>query len=139
VRRRIDVERTVIPVKKAWRTWQNWVAVAVGLYAALSPIWTPMGSIAGMALISGGLLIVVAAVFSLGTPVVLIMDWVQAALGLALFVSPWVLVFSDELAAAITAWIVGLITLVVGIMITRQVQNAVNRQARTSKPNYKTL
>lgn len=92
-----------------------------------------------MALIIGGLLIAVAAVFALGTPVVLIMDWVQAAMGFALFISPWVLFFSDELAAAFTAWIAGLITLVVSILITRQVQKAVNREASTSKPNYDTL
>lgn len=92
-----------------------------------------------MALIIGGLLIAIAGIFSLGTPVVLIMDWVQAALGLLLFISPWVMRFSGELPAAITAWVAGLITLVVGLMIAISVQRAIDQQARVEKPNYGTL
>ncbi|GAB3260258.1 SPW repeat protein [Arthrobacter pigmenti] len=129
----------MISVKAAWRTWQNWVALVVGVYSAVCMIWTPAGATAGMALISGGLLIAIAAVFALGTPVVLIMDWVQAGLGLALFASPWLMVFSDELAAALTAWIVGLITLAVGLHCAITTQKAVNREARTKTPNYGTL
>lgn len=92
-----------------------------------------------MTLIIGGLVIAIAAIFALGTPVVLIMDWLQAGLGFLLFISPWVLRFSDELAAAFTAWIVGIITVIVSALITLKVQKAVNREASTSKPNYDTL
>ncbi|WP_051298359.1 SPW repeat protein [Arthrobacter castelli] len=130
------IGRTVISVKAAWRTWQNWVGVVVGVYTALCPIWTPAESIASMALIIGGLLIAIAGIFALGTPVVLMMDWLQAAMGLGLFISPWLMVFSDELAAAVTAWIVGAITLVVGLHSTITVQKDMNRQAKTRPHNY---
>ena len=133
------IGRTVISVKAAWRTWQNWVAVILGVYSALCLIWTPAGTQAGMALVAGGLLIAIAGVFALGTPVVLSMDWLQSALGLALFISPWLLVYSDELAAAFTAWIVGAVTVAVGLHSTLTVQKAMNRQARSGSPNYDAL
>lgn len=124
---------------KAWRSWQNWIAAVAGLYAALSPIWTPIGSIAGMALISGGLMIVVAAVFALGTPVVLIMNWVQLALGAALFISPWAMFYTDALGAAITAWITGLIVVVVAGMASLKSMRARDRDVEAHNPNYETL
>lgn len=130
------IGRTVISVKAAWRTWQNWVAVILGVYTALCSIWTPAGSTASMALIIGGLLIAIAGVFALGTPVVLVMDWLQSAMGLALFISPWLLVFSNELAAAFTAWIVGAITLVVGLHSTLTVQKVISRQTQSGTPDY---
>ncbi len=124
---------------KAWRSWQNWVASVAGLYAALSPIWTPIGSTAGMALISGGLMIVVAAVLALGSPLVLSMNWVQLALGAALFISPWVMVYSDMLGAAITAWITGLITIVVAGMATMRSMKARDPAVEAHNPNYEAL
>lgn len=124
---------------KAWRSWQNWVAVAAGLYAALSPIWTPMGRLGGMALISGGLMIVAAGVLSLGTPIVLVMNWTQTALGAAVFVSPWVLMYSDSLGAAITAWITGLIAAVVGGMASMRSMKARDSEAEIHNPNYDAL
>lgn len=98
-----------------------------------------MGSIAAMVLVSGGAMIVVAAVFALGTPIVLSMDWFLLGLGFALLVSPWVFLFSDVPGAAFTAWITGLLTLVVSAIVTMQVYRARKRQAQTPKPKYGVL
>ncbi len=50
---------------KKWTRWQDWVTVVAGLYAALSVIWT------------------------MAMPVTPVMEWVQAAFGALLFLSPW--------------------------------------------------
>lgn len=92
-----------------------------------------------MALISAGLMIVAAGILSLGTPIVLIMNWTQAALGFALFISPWVLMYAGSLAASITAWIVGLIVIVVGGLASIRSMKMRNREAEIHNPNYDAL
>lgn len=92
-----------------------------------------------MALISGGLMIVAAGILSLGTPIVLVMNWTQTALGAAVFISPWALMYSDSLAAAITAWITGLIVAIVGGLAALRSMRMRDSEAEIHNPNYDAL
>lgn len=95
-----------------------------------------MGTIGAMALISAGLMIVAAGVLSLGTPIVLVMNWTQTALGAALFISPWVLMYTDSLPAAITAWIAGLVAAITAGMAAMRSMRARDSEAEIHNPNY---
>lgn len=115
--------------------WKNGTAVVSGLYAALAPIWTPMQSMAAMALICGGLLIVVAGIFALATPLILIMDWIQAVMGSILFISPWPMLYYQNTGAALTAWITGIVAASMGawaaVSVSRRRGGAVQSAKKT--------
>src|SRR5690625_7895597 len=54
---------------KRWTRWQDWVAVAAGLYAALASIWTtPRTGATISLLIVLGVLMIAAGVWSLAAP-----------------------------------------------------------------------
>lgn len=100
---------------RTWTRWQDWIAVIAGLYAALSPLWTTGTGAATGSLIVLGALIVIAALLNLALPRQRWLEWVEAVLGLLLFLSPWVLGFTDSTGAGWTAWITGGVTIVVGV------------------------
>ncbi|BCW69944.1 SPW repeat protein [Arthrobacter sp. NicSoilB8] len=98
---------------KKWTRWQDWVTVVAGLYAALSVIWTkPAGSSTALMLLFGVLLII-SGVINLAMPGTPAMEWVQAAFGALLFLSPWLGSYAMQTGAAWTSWITGLVALVV--------------------------
>lgn len=102
---------------KTWTRWQDWVVGVAGLYALLSPIWTTTGRADMITLIVLGALLVLASVWSLAQPGVVSSEYVHAVLGVLLFISPWVLgYFTIDLAASWTAWVVGAIGLVLGLL-----------------------
>ncbi|MFK4297273.1 hypothetical protein ABH924_002423 [Arthrobacter sp. GAS37] len=101
---------------KKWTRWQDWVTVVAGLYAALSVIWTmAAGSSAALMVVFGALLIV-SGVINLAMPGTPVMEWVQAAFGALLFLSPWLGSYSTQAGVAWTSWITGLVALVVTAM-----------------------
>lgn len=100
---------------KRMTRWQDWIAVAAGLYAVWSPIWTPqigksmaVLSVLGVLLLSVGLL-------NLAAPGMVAMEWIEAIIGALLFISPWVARFTPNLAVSWTAWICGGIGIIVGL------------------------
>jgi hypothetical protein len=101
---------------KKWTRWQDWAAVAVGLYVACSTIWTPqMGSSAPIMIVLG-VLLVAAGVWSLAMPGLVAMEWIHVALGALLIISPWVGNYATSAGAAWTSWIAGVIAVVVGLL-----------------------
>jgi hypothetical protein len=102
---------------KAWTRWQDWVVGVAGLYALLSPIWTTTGRTEMITLIVLGALLVLASLWSLAQPGAVSSEYVHAGLGVLLFISPWVLgYFTTYLEASWTAWVVGAIALVLGLL-----------------------
>ena len=64
---------------KRWTRWQDWVAVAAGLYAALASIWTiPRTGATISLLIVLGVLMTAAGVWSLAAPGLVSMTWILA-------------------------------------------------------------
>jgi len=68
----------------------------------------PVLMVLGVVLLSVGLL-------NLAAPGVAAMEWIEAIVGALLFISPWVLGFTPDLAVSWTAWICGGIGIVVGL------------------------
>jgi hypothetical protein len=97
-----------------WTRWQDWVAVVGGAYAILSPIWTSTTTKATWTMIVLGALTAAAALWSLAMPDNVVSDGAVAVLGVLFFIAPWVMGFSGITAMAWTAWVVGVVLLVVG-------------------------
>ena len=107
---------------RQWTRWQDWVALAVGLYAALAPIWTETDKTATWTMVILGAVTVVVSVWSLAMPDDRISEYIHAVLGVLFFIAPWVMGFSDLRAMSWTAWIAGVVTVVIGaadLQVTR--------------------
>jgi hypothetical protein len=100
---------------RSWTRWQDWVAVVAGAYAALSPIWTDTTDKASWTLVVLGVVTVAVALGSLWQPGMVAAEIVTAALGVLLFVSPWVMGFNDIDGMAWTAWIAGVVIFLAGL------------------------
>lgn len=108
----------------AWRRWQDWVAVVAGVYAFLSPIWTPSESKATTTLVILGIVAAVLGLVSLAVPGAVALDWLLVLDGILLFIAPWVIGFTAMSGMAWTAWIVGVILVVVGLLAVPEVTRA---------------
>jgi hypothetical protein len=100
---------------RKWTRWQDWVALVAGVYAFLSPLWTQTTTRATWTMVVLGVLLAANALWALAAPGAVASEYIHAALGLLMFVSPWVLGFAGITPMAWTAWIVGLIALATGI------------------------
>ncbi|HTF46283.1 MAG TPA: SPW repeat protein [Pseudonocardia sp.] len=100
---------------KSFSRWQDWVVGVAGLYAALSPIWTEHGRGTTGTLIVFGVLLVLAALWSLAQPGAVSSEYVHTALGVLLFISPWVFGYAAYAGASWTSWVVGVIAAGLGL------------------------
>jgi uncharacterized membrane protein HdeD (DUF308 family) len=98
---------------KKWAHPQDFVALAAGVYAMLSPIWTTTTDKATATMIFLGIITAVLALFSLARPGE-IAEGLMALMGVLFIISPWVMSFDGTRPVALTAWIIGAITLLVG-------------------------
>jgi len=98
---------------KQWSHPQDFVALAAGVYAVLSPIWTPTTNVATWTMVVLGLITAALAVLALARPG-MVADGLMAAMGVLFVISPWVMGFDGTRPMAWTAWIVGLVALAVG-------------------------
>jgi SPW repeat len=101
---------------RAWTRWQSWVAVVAGLYALLSPIWTTTVSKATTTLVILGIVAAVVGLVSLAMPGAVALEWVTVVVGVLMFIAPWVIGFTATTGMAWTAWIVGVVLVVVGLL-----------------------
>ncbi|NKY46411.1 SPW repeat protein [Nocardia cerradoensis] len=99
----------------------SFVAVALGVYTALSPIWTDHSNRAMWTLIVLGVLIALTGVVQFTRPGIAGTDYAMGLFGVLLFISPWVMNYSGFSAASWTAWIVGVLTVVVALAALPQV------------------
>jgi uncharacterized membrane protein HdeD (DUF308 family) len=100
---------------KKWTYTQGTAALVVGIYAALSPIWTthPTGK-ATTTMITLGVITAVVALFALARPDRIAAEGLIALMGALFVLSPWVMGFTGFTALAWTAWIVGIVALLAG-------------------------
>lgn len=111
---------------RAWSRWQDWVALAAGAYAFLSPIWTSSTGRATGTVIVLGIVTALVALWSLAQPGEVETEWLTGLLGVLFFISPWVMGFHATTGIAWTAWVVGVVTFVVGLAALPQ-STAVHR------------
>ncbi|RCV50528.1 SPW repeat protein [Marinitenerispora sediminis] len=94
--------------------WEDWVALVAGVVAMISWLWHGMLGYGMAAMFLLGILTVLAAVMSITRPGLIATEAATLVLGVLMFVTPWVLGFAGNPAAAWTAWIVGLVIAVMG-------------------------
>ena len=99
---------------KKWAHPLDFVALAAGVYAACSPIWTDTTDDATATMIVLGVVTACIALYSLARPGE-IAEGLMALMGILFIASPWVMNFDKVDDMAMTAWIVGAIALVVGL------------------------
>jgi membrane-bound ClpP family serine protease len=99
---------------KRWTHPQDFIALIVGVYALLSPLWTTTTSKATTTMVVLGAVTVVLSLIELVRPDMMSMEGLTAVMGVLFFISPWVMGFSSTRPMAWTAWIAGVITFVVG-------------------------
>jgi len=101
---------------------QDYLAVIVGVYAFLSPIWTTTRGVATGTMIVLGIITALLGLSEVIRPDMLSVEGVTALMGVLFFIAPWVMGFSDTRPMAWTAWIVGVVTFVIGaadVQVTR--------------------
>ena len=99
---------------KKWAHPLDFVALAAGVYAACSPIWTTTTDDATTTMIVLGVVTACIALYSLARPGE-IAEGLMALMCILFIASPWVMNFDNVDNMALTAWIVGAVTLVVGV------------------------
>jgi hypothetical protein len=104
----------VAMTNKAWHRWQDWAALVIGVLTALSPLVVATSAAAVWALVVLGVLIAVAGLWSLAAPGSVASEYVHVVLGALLFISPWVLSYSDLAGASWTSWVAGVLAVIVG-------------------------
>ena len=93
---------------------QDFIALVVGVYAILAPLWTTTTGRATTTMVVLGIVTVVLALVELVRPDMMPLEGLTAAMGVLFFISPWVMGFSDTRAISWTAWVVGIVTFLVG-------------------------
>jgi hypothetical protein len=104
---------------KKWNRWQDWVAVAVGLITALSPLWTTQMGASTALMVIFGVLLIVSGLINLAMPGMPVVEWAQIVVGLLLFISPWLGGYTAASGAAWTSWIGGAIAVIVTAIAIR--------------------
>lgn len=100
---------------KKWTRWQDYVALAVGVVMALTPLWSYPGMGGAWAMVVLGVLLAGTSLWSLYDPGAMASEYAHAAIGVLMFVTPWVFSFTDVRVAAFSAWILGVIAVAAGL------------------------
>ncbi|GHF47800.1 hypothetical protein FHX82_001395 [Amycolatopsis bartoniae] len=99
---------------RAWTRPHDWAEVVLGVVAVLSFLWVNTDNAAMWSLVVMGALIALDGLLSLAMPGLIYGEGLQVVLGALLFISPWVMGYTDLTAASWSAWILGGLTLIVG-------------------------
>ena len=106
-----------------WTRWQVWMALLAGAYAALSPLWTETDDTATQTMVVLGVATVAVSLWSLAMSEDRISEYALMLLGALFIVSPWVMGFDNIDTMALTAWIVGAVTALAGVLAMPQVEH----------------
>lgn len=101
--------------QRMWRRWQDWAALAVGVVAALSPLVVQTDARAAWTMVVLGVLIAASALWSLAQPGSVASEYIHVVLGVLLFISPWVMTYSDMVGASWMSWVAGVLAVGVGL------------------------
>ncbi|WP_040798738.1 SPW repeat domain-containing protein [Nocardia higoensis] len=94
---------------------QDLLAVVLGAFTALSPLWVDTSTRAMWTMIVLGVLIALTGLAQMARPSMAMADYAMALFGALLFLSPWVMDFTGFRGASWTSWVVGLVTVVVAL------------------------
>jgi uncharacterized membrane protein YhaH (DUF805 family) len=94
---------------KKWTRWEDYVAIAAGLYTALAVLWTSQTSSSTTLMLVFGVLLIASGVVNLAMPGTPWLEYAQAAFGVLLFLSPWMGAYTSHTGASWTSWIAGIV------------------------------
>jgi hypothetical protein len=102
-----------------WKRWQDWASLVLGVLLFISPFVFNGMSIQGAqwAAWVGGALLVVIGLWDLARPDNQFGEWLSGLVGVLIFVSPWVLGFTVLTQMAWSAWIVGVLAVVLAAWV----------------------
>src|SRR3569833_4389026 len=113
---------------RAWARPHDWAEVGFGGVAALSPLWLSTDSTAMWTMVVRGALIALDGLVSLAMPGMVYGEGIQIALGVLLFIAPWVMGYTEYNNTTKTSWIAGVLTVIAGAA-AMPVANAAHRTA----------
>lgn len=95
----------------ASRRWQDWASALLGVFIFISPFVfsTTSSTNASWTTFVIGIFVFLAAIALLAGQTYVFFEYAIGVLGVALFLSPWVMGFTAVASIAWTAWIVGLL------------------------------
>jgi uncharacterized membrane protein HdeD (DUF308 family) len=99
---------------RPWSRPHDWAEVVLGVVALLSPLWLAEDNAAMWTLIVLGALVALDGLVSLARPDMVYGEGIQIVLGALLFISPWVIGYTEFGGAAWTSWIIGALTVIAG-------------------------
>jgi hypothetical protein len=100
----------------AWKRWQDWLTVVIGVLLFITPFVFGVTATAAAAWTAyiGGALLVIAGLWSLSSGTNQWIELAEVVIGVLLFFAPWVLGFSSLSGMAWSAWIAGVLAVVLG-------------------------
>ena len=103
----------------AWRRWQDWANVVLGVVLFITPFvfGGPARPTAAWTAFIGGALLVIVGLWALSSPVNRTGEWAEGILGVLLFISPWVLGFTGVSGMAWSAWIIGVLSVLLAASV----------------------
>jgi len=113
---------------RAWTRPHDWAEVVIGVVAALSPLWLSTDATTVWTMVVLGALIALDGLVSLAMPGMVYGEGIQIALGVLLFIAPWVMGYTQFNGASWTSWIAGVLTVIAGAA-AMPVANAAHRTA----------
>ncbi|WP_227997157.1 SPW repeat protein [Nocardia australiensis] len=94
---------------------QDYLAVVLGVFAALSPLWVETNNNGMWSLIVLGALVALAGLAQIYRPAMEATDYAMGLFGALLFISPWAMNYTAYRGASWTAWVIGIVTVVVAV------------------------
>lgn len=101
---------------RPWTRPQDWAEVVLGVVTALAFLVFAADTAALWTMVILGALIAIDGLLSLAMPGLVYGEAVQIVLGVLLFVSPWVMGYTEFTGMSWTSWIVGVLTVIVGAL-----------------------
>src|SRR5262245_30501958 len=99
---------------RPWTRPFDWAEVVLGLVAVLSFLWMDNNNAAMWTMIILGGLITLDGLASLAMPGMVYGEAVQIVLGVLMFISPWVMGYTQFNGISWSSWIIGGLTVVIG-------------------------
>lgn len=110
-----------------WTRWQDWVTFVAGGFAALAPLWADTDTTATWTMVILGVVTAAVSLWALAMPEDRISEYGLLLLGVLFIASPWVMGFTDLDNMALTAWIVGAVTVVAGLLALPEIDKRMHR------------
>lgn len=95
----------------AWKRWQDWATVALGVVAFISPFvfGQTAQTTAAWTAYAAGVLLILSGLLAASSASVRRTEAISVLIGVLFFISPWVLGFVGVVMLAWTAWVIGVL------------------------------